>query len=85
MEDCQEALEKLEHPEFDPTLLKIGSGMLLDATNTLRDIIMKIMTRADDIKTCFVKMHDKRKTYEQLKECECNMKEVGHKRNFAGV
>ena len=56
LEDGQESLEKLQHPEFDPILVKLPAGFLNNAVATLNDNLVKIKECSELVKTHFEEM-----------------------------
>ncbi|KAH3727631.1 hypothetical protein DPMN_053570 [Dreissena polymorpha] len=76
LEDGQESLEKLQHPEFDPILVKLPAGFLNNAVATLNDNLVKIKECSELVKTHFEEMEMEINMYHSLKECKYQVEEV---------
>lgn len=76
IEDCQDAIERLEHPECDPGLMKCNPLVLAETVRRLKHYVELIDVRVQELEQILTRSNSKHGIMERLKDCAENTKEV---------
>lgn len=76
IEDCQDAIERLEHPECDPGLMKCNPLVLAETVRRLKHYVELIDVHVQELEQILTRSNSKHGIMERLKDCAENTKEV---------
>lgn len=76
VEDCQDAVDRLQHPECDPTLIQTHVAIVTDTKTKLISILNELEKNLDELEYIVSRTREEYLLFAKLKDCEDNTKEV---------
>lgn len=76
MSNCQDAIEKLEHPECDPNLIQTHSAILVDTLDLLKRLHLHLTNDLANMDAIMKRSNAEHAAFIKLEECNDNTSEV---------
>lgn len=76
IENCQDAIERLEHPECDPNLIQTHSAVLVDIANRLKELHQRLTRDVNEFDRIMARSNVEHAVFIKLHECCENTVEV---------
>ncbi|KAL4224923.1 Proto-oncoprotein DBL [Mactra antiquata] len=76
VEDCQDSVDRLEHPDSDPTLVQIHVAIVTDTKFKIIKVLKDLEKHLDHLEEIVRRTRDEHVLFAKLKDCKDNTKEV---------